>query len=813
MTDRVSLLRWAGRDLRKRWPQVVAIAVVIGIGSGVYSGLSSTSAWRRSSYDTSYAQLEMYDLRVAFSDEVTVDAAQLEALADGLGPVVSEARVRLRTPTQVDASGGGRTVLVPGELVGTGDAGPNTLEVRSGREPRRSGASSDGPPDNPDGLAEVAIDEHFAEVHGIEVPATIRVGGDQPVRVVGRVISPEFFMILGRDGGLLAEANHAVVFAPQATVAELSGGTGTANDLLVDLAPDVSVDRVAEQLGDEVAEAFPNAPATVMTAEDDPVRTLMYDDIAGDQRFFSIFAVLVLLGASFAAFNLTGRVLEAQRREFGIGLALGTPLPRLAARPLLLGAGVALLGAVAGVVIGLGVQAAMGALLKGLLPLPTWSTELQPLVYLRGAALGFVLPLVASVLPLRRTVGMAPVDAIRTSHRTPTGGYARWLVKLPGSTLTQLPLRNVLRAPRRTMLTALGLAAAVAVMVGVMGLIDSFLATIDRGETDLVGDAPDRLQVELDFFHPVDGGVVAAVSDPSTLRDAEPGLRLPGKLGTGPDAIDVLVQTTDFSSGLWRPRVRSGALEEGRRGVAISTKAAHDLQVDVGGEVLLEHPVREGLGYRFETSSVPVLAVHDNPYRFFVYVDDDQADLFGLEGIANTVTGLPPGSVEDAQRALFTQEGVRSVLPVSSAARSLRDQLESRIGVFDVVQVLVLLMTVLIAFNSTTINVDERAREHATSFAFGLPLRRVVGGAVLESAATGVIGVVLGLVVGRALIGWMVAVLIPRTFPDLDVTATVAGSTVVTAMVLGMGSVAVAPLFTAPRLARMNLPATLRVVE
>jgi putative ABC transport system permease protein len=57
-------LRWAARDLRKRWAQVFAIALIIAIGTGVYAGLGSTSAWRRESNNASFALLHMYDLRV-----------------------------------------------------------------------------------------------------------------------------------------------------------------------------------------------------------------------------------------------------------------------------------------------------------------------------------------------------------------------------------------------------------------------------------------------------------------------------------------------------------------------------------------------------------------------------------------------------------------------------------------------------------------------------------------------------------------------------------------------------------------------------
>ena len=126
------LLRWSARDLRRRWLQVAAIALIIAIGTGVYSALGSTATWRRQSNDASFAALDMYDLRVKAADGVDAPTgamlAALERLPDGM---VADAEERLVAPTQVDASTADRTVLVPGRIVGvdlTGE-GPHLNRV------------------------------------------------------------------------------------------------------------------------------------------------------------------------------------------------------------------------------------------------------------------------------------------------------------------------------------------------------------------------------------------------------------------------------------------------------------------------------------------------------------------------------------------------------------------------------------------------------------------------------------------------------------------------------------------------------------
>lgn len=70
-----------------------------------------------------------------------------------------------------------------------------------------------------------------------------------------------------------------------------------------------------------------------------------------------------------------------------------------------------------------------------------------------------------------------------------------------------------------------------------------------------------------------------------------------------------------------------------------------------------------------------------------------------------------------------------------------------------------------------------------------------------------------GISLGFLLVGWVANVVLPTTLPDLDVAPAVRGSTFLTAAVLGVVAVTVAPLLTVCKLRRMDLPSTLRVVE
>ena len=98
-----------------------------------------------------------------------------------------------------------------------------------------------------------------------------------------------------------------------------------------------------------------------------------------------------------------------------------------------------------------------------------------------------------------------------------------------------------------------------------------------------------------------------------------------------------------------------------------------------------------------------------------------------MEGITNTVRVSPAPGVtpEEVQQGLFGEPGVVAVEPVTPRVTPSGADREF-VSIFSVIEGAVLLLALLIAFNSTAINMDERARENATMFAYGLPAGRVL---------------------------------------------------------------------------------------
>ena len=226
----------------------------------------------------------------------------------------------------------------------------------------------------------------------------------------------------------------------------------------------------------------------------------------------------------------------------------------------------------------------------------------------------------------------------------------------------------------------------------------------------------------------------------------------------------------------------------------VAAKAADDLGASAGDTIAVQHPVATAGGYRLTVTELPVLATHDGPFRFIAYMDLTSAAAFGVEGIVNVIDVVPAAgrSQDDVQRALFPLPGVASAQPIDATTQMAEDALEQFTGILRIAEVAVLALALLIAFNAASISADERQRDHATMFAFGLPPRSVLAVNTVESTLLGVLGTLIGLAAGWGTLWLMINALLPRSLPDIALDQHLAPATVGLIVVLGVAAVAAA---------------------
>lgn len=803
-------LRWTWRDLRQHLVQVLAIAGIIALGSGIYAGLGSTSAWRTLSLDTTFSRLRAHDVEVSLVPGTTLGSRQLHRAVEAAGGrslTGSEARLVVYLPVRAGPRG---SVPAAGVIVGVDvRTGPriDRWKVMSGRSIGSSDANG----------SSVVLDEHFAQQHHLPPEGTLTIAGI-PVTYVGTVLEPEYLNITTTLGATIqGAATRAVIFAPIGLVQRLAALSGQADDVVATVRPGTDVPQLARSMTRRLTTLLPFTALTVTARGDDPRTLALYDEVDTEQKIFDVFALLLLAGAGFATFNLTRRMVESQRRDIGISMSLGVPPLEIAIRPVVFAAEVAVIGALLGILAGWAIGVWVITIIQTRTPLPFWTTPWQGNLFLLGAALGLAIPLAGCSYPVWRAVRVPPTDALLPPHLRGTRHRLTGLFRgmpFPRSTMAQAPLRRITIAPVRSLMTVLAIALILAPLLAALGTTDSATATIDAGTEILAGRGGDRLLVDLSSYQPATSSTVASVVGSPLVGQHELGLDTGGYLVGRGTTIGVSISMVDLSSPLVVPAAVASARVP-PNAIVISSKAASDLGLQPGSRVILRHPIAQGTGYRFADTALPVGAVVTTPYRFLAYMDLRDERVMGLSGIVNTATLVPrPGvSMDRLQRSISSLPGVASALPASSLSSTMRDILSAVTNFFIVLQLIIGLLAFLVAYNSSKIASDERSREHATMMAFGVRVRQVIGIGVAESLILGIVATGVGFGLGVLFLHWILDTVFPAAVPELSVLQSVRIWSFAVTALIGITATAAAPVFLAPRLRRSNLPNALRYVE
>ncbi len=811
-------LRWSLREGRRRWIQIVGVAFTLAIGIGSYAGPASAIDWRLDATTKSLDFTNMYDLRATVSGGGDVPAGTLAQIARDIDGI-DEYGERLVVDRQVETMANGEELLAHGRIIGveriSGEGGVNRVEVLRG----------DGMPEPATGQPRVLIESKFARFHDLPDSGTLTIGGDKSVDFVGHATSPEYFLIVEGDGSL-GQSNFVALFAPLATAQDLLGRSGAVNDLVVTLEAGADADAVRQELIDAAA-SVSGTPLDVITRDETPSYIGLVNAPAADQDFAGAMAFLLFVGAGFAALNFSSRMVEAQRREIGVSMALGEAPTSIAMRPVLIGVQIGILGIILGVALGFLLSSQAVAVAEAAFTYPVFEQPFKLGIYARAAAIGCAVPLLAVLWPVLRAVRVRPVEAIRSGHLASRGGSLGPVISrvpLPGRSVARMPFRNLLRTPRRTFMTLLTFSIGLATLFTIVGFSNSFAATFDRGNQELLGNDPERFMIRFDSLYPVDSPQVqGALTDPA-VHLGESALILGASVVADeattddgePARLDLVVRFVDFGSAVWTPTASQGSLSAGAPGIVLADKAAQDLGVEVGDEVMLTHPVLVDGAFSYGTRTLPVTAIHPHPLRLNAYMDLSQASAWGLEGLANIVTGVPAdgSSLNEVKRSLFgSGNGVARVQGLDESFQSVEDSLDQVSGFFIVFRAFVVLLLLLIAFNTASINADERARDHATMFAYGVPVRRVIANLSMEGLLLCAAAAVLGVLFGYALLLWMVLYLMPTAIPEIGPLVSVNPVEMALYFAVALIAVALAPVFSARKMNRMSIPSTLRVME
>jgi len=419
----------------------------------------------------------------------------------------------------------------------------------------------------------------------------------------------------------------------------------------------------------------------------------------------------VFLGvAAFLLAIVFSRLVATQRQQIGTLKALGYPDWTVALHYFQLAALVTAAGGVAGVGGGYALGRQWAEVYVQFYRFPELVYAFEWGLAAQAAGLTLAATLVGVGGAVRRTVTLPPAAAM-LPEPPPTFRASRLealgLARLLGTT-GRMTLRNLTRRPVRTALSALGIAAAVALLVVGLFFTDSFEALISVAFFQ-----SQREDATVTFVTPLPAGALTELATRPGVRSAEGFRAVPvtlrhghrtwrsGLLGLSPDAP--LHQIVDSAGRVVRPPPT---------GLLLSQRLAHLLEVRPGD--VLEAEVLEGRRGRF---AVPVTGLVDDLLGVTAYMSLPALNDLLSEGAL--VSGAFVAVDAAQERRLFEElrqaPRVAGVTLRSAALASFRETSAQMILFF--AGVLILFATCIaggIVYNTGRIALAERERELAT---------------------------------------------------------------------------------------------------
>lgn len=452
------------RDLRRLWPQVLAIALVLAagvatliLGNGAYSSLSETRA----------RYYEANRFADVFADVTRAPRALLAEIAAIDGVLSAEARVvklgLLDLPGMVEP-GSVLMVSLP-ENPGTG---LNLLHLRQGRLP------------DPLSTSEVVVSEGFATAHRLRPGATLAVlmnGQRRELTITGTALSPEFIYTLGPGQMMPDPLRYGILWLPRKSIEAAYDLEGAFSNVVLKLAPGASEARVIAAL-DWLTAPYGGVGASGRTDQ------LSHAFLDAELRQLSAMVKVlppIFLAVAAMLVNMTlSRLITLEREQIGLLKAIGYSSMAITLHYVEFVLLIAVVGIGIGFVAGAWLGVGMAQMYARFFSFPFLVFTRNPQVYGLAAivtlasAVAGALYAVRAVVNLPPAVAMAPAAPV--SYRQRLGGVRRAL------TLRQTEVmvaRHLIRWPFRTFSSVFGVAMAVALLVASLWSFGSIDRMID----------------------------------------------------------------------------------------------------------------------------------------------------------------------------------------------------------------------------------------------------------------------------------------------------------------------------------------------
>ena len=494
----------------------------------------------------------------------------------------------------------------------------------------------------------------------------------------------------------------------------------------------------------------------IFDREDDTGFSSFIDSINSMNNIATLFPIIFYLVAILISSTSMSRMVEEERGDIGTLKALGYSNLRIINKYIAYSLLSTVLGGIIGMFIGF-----------ILIPTVVWENysiiyylpEFYPKLRFSYGILGTVIAVIcitgSTVHSAYKELKDEPSSLMRP--KSPKMGKKVILEKIPFiwkrlNFSSKTTVRNVFRYKKRALMTIIGISGCTALILAGFGLRDSIkdIAEYQYGrvfEYDLVVSLNKEDEELVNLVKNSD--IVESVS----LTDS-----LSGSIsaeGIKRDTSIIVVENTEDFKNIANLRdIDSGnIIDLSNEGVLISDKLASLLEIEKGENITLTDSDNNEFEYK-------VLGIVENYIGHYVYINKDLYESKENDFNINTLfIKYKEGNNDNEafEEMLLDDNSVTSITVVENSLEHVRDLLKS----LDLVVMILIVSSALLAFvvlyNLANVNISERVREIATLKVLGFYDKEVDNYINRESIILTCIGIVIGLIAGVFLTGFVIS--------------------------------------------------------
>ncbi len=682
------------RDLWQMKGQGFVIAAVVSAGVAMFVTYLSN-------FDSLARTRAQYYQNARFADVFASLTRAPASLTPRLAAIPGVEVLQTRVVSDVTLDVPGLAEPATGRLISVPDRGRpelNDVFLRQGRwiDPER-----------PD---EVVANEAFAEANhlhpGDRVFAVIN-GRRRPLTIVGVGLSPEYVYGI-RPGEIFPDKQRFGIFwmdrRALASAFDMEGGF---NDVAIRLARDARATDVIPALDRLLAPyggrgAIPQSLQISAWTLENELRQL--------QTFGFITPLIFFAVAAFILNVALARALALQRQQIAALKALGYSNGELAWHYIKWGLVIAAVGAIGGVAVGAWLGAGMIRLYNQFFRFPNLDYRLSVGVALASVGASLAVAAAGAATAVRRAVRIPPAEAMRPP--APATYRVSLVERLRGRSrmtmATRIVVRNLERAPGRSLVSIVGIGFAVALLFVGFSFIDVMDRLIEQ-QFELAM----RQDATVTFVQPRSIAAIYDLASVPGVMDVEPQRVVPVRLRHGVRSRTLAIDGVPASPHLNRIVDRRGrVVTMPDDGLVLSQMLGTLLGIAPGDSVRVE--VQEGRRPAFD---IPVAALVDDSVGLQAYMRIDA--LRRRLGEGEVVTGaaltLDPDKTARFYRTVKATPAVAGVALREVALQNFRDTMAESMNLsvfFNVIFAAIIAFGVV--YNAARISLSERSRELAS---------------------------------------------------------------------------------------------------